>query len=319
VLNDACIAFQTPFKPESPRFMREVGTHPRVSIIVPFLNPGGFLQDAIDSVLSQTYESWELLLVDDGSTDQSTRVAKMISGNSGGRIRYLEHPGHANRGMPASRNMGIINSRGVYIANLDADDTWDETFLAEFVSLLDGNPSVAMTFGPMKVWSSWSDAEDSQDWIQSFSFLPNKIIHPPAFLPLMLTGRNDPQGCVFRRTILDEVGLYEESLEMCEDWALFVKIALKYEILPIGTCHYRYRQHPGQFCRQRHFAGSFHREFLPFLHWLRDYLKTTSCNDREVLAAVSKFAWRNRYLRVREFFIHAMRSALLRFKIVRAT
>lgn len=281
--------------------------NPRVSVIIPFFNPGNFLREAVESVVAQTYRSWELILVDDGSTDHSTSIAKAFAAASEGCIRYLEHPGHANRGMPASRNFGIISSCGAYVANLDADDWWEAGFLDELVSVLDSNPSVAMTFGPMKVWGGWSEREKRADWVQSFTFVPNKIIQPPSFIPLLLTGRNDPQGCVFRREILDEVGLYEESLEMCEDWALFIKIALKNEIMPIGNCLYRYRQHPGQFCRQRHVAGSFHRDFLPFISWLRHYLESVSCEDRGVWVAVRRLAWRNRILRAREVIISTLR------------
>ena len=287
-----------------------------VSVIIPFLNPGDFLIESIESVAAQTYSSWELLLVDDGSTDSSTHIAKSFAENSGGQIRYLEHPGHGNRGMPASRNLGILNSRGLYVANLDADDTWDETFLEEFVAVLDSNRSVAMTFGPMKVWASWSRTKnDSSDWVQSFTFAPNEVIHPPRFVPLLLTGRNDPQGVVFRRAVLHDVGLYEESIDMCEDWALFVKIALKHDIMPLENCHYRYRQHPAQFCRQRIIAGTFHHDFLPFLRWLTRYLETVSCDDRSVWAAVSRLTWRNRFLRAREMLLNAVKRALPKKKV----
>ncbi|HUG86498.1 MAG TPA: glycosyltransferase, partial [Euzebya sp.] len=95
---------------------------PLVSVVVPFYNDGQFLEDAIDSVRAQAFEEWELLLVDDGSTDGSTRVARRAAADHSGRIRYLDHPGHANRGAPASRNRGIAMARGSYVAFLDADD-----------------------------------------------------------------------------------------------------------------------------------------------------------------------------------------------------
>lgn len=273
---------------------------PKVSVIVPFLNPGDFLREAIESVLAQTFQEWELILVDDGSTDQSTAIAKSYASSSG-QITYLEHHGHVNKGMPASRNLGINNSCGRYVAQLDSDDLWQKNFLEEFVSILDHYPSVAMTFGPMKVWFSWSRAQGvSSDRIQSFSFRPDKIISPPSFVPLLLTGRNDPQGSVIRRSVLEEVGLYEESLEMCEDWALFVKIALKHDIFPLSKCHYWYRQHQAQFCSQRHHSGRFHREFLPFIAWLKSYLASVGCDDPDVLSAVSRLIWRNRFRRAGE-------------------
>ena len=75
-----------------------------------------FLEEAIESVVAQTYASWELLLVDDGSRDGSTAIARRYVRRFPDRMRYLEHPGHANLGMSASRNLGIRHSRGSYVA-----------------------------------------------------------------------------------------------------------------------------------------------------------------------------------------------------------
>ena len=94
---------------------------PTVSAIIPFLNAGAFLEEAIESVFAQTYRDWELLLVDDGSTDASTALARRYAERYGPRARYLEHDGHANRGVCASRNLGIKRSHGKYLAFLDGD------------------------------------------------------------------------------------------------------------------------------------------------------------------------------------------------------
>src|SRR5215218_10922420 len=95
---------------------------PLVSAIIIFLNEERFIEEAIQSVFAQSYENWELLLVDDGSSDASTRIALRYAEEHPGRVRYLEHPGHQNRGMSASRNLGISHTKGEYIACLDADD-----------------------------------------------------------------------------------------------------------------------------------------------------------------------------------------------------
>src|SRR5918994_2063107 len=95
-----------------------------VSCIVIFLDEERFIEEAIKSVFAQTYENWELLLVDDGSTDGSTQIALRYAERHPGKVRYLEHPGHQNRGMSASRNLGISQAKGEYVALLDADDVW---------------------------------------------------------------------------------------------------------------------------------------------------------------------------------------------------
>ena len=111
---------------------------PLVSAIIIFLNERRFLQEAIESVFGQTYANWELLLVDDGSSDGSTEIAQRAAVTHGSRVRYLEHPGHANRGMSASRNLGWIEARGEWVAFLDGDDVWLPQKLERQISLCSG-------------------------------------------------------------------------------------------------------------------------------------------------------------------------------------
>ena len=107
-----------------------------VSIIVPIYNAERFLAEAIDSVLAQTYTDWELLLIDDGSTDRSTEIAQQYAASNPERIHFLEHSGRRNFGVCSSRNLGIGRSRGEYIALLDADDVWLPSKLAEQIALM---------------------------------------------------------------------------------------------------------------------------------------------------------------------------------------
>ena len=90
----------------------EMRDKPLVSVIIIFLNVGDFLREAIESVLAQTYDNWELLLADDGSADSSTDIALQYAAKHPNRIRYLEHPNHENRGMSVARNLGIRNAKG---------------------------------------------------------------------------------------------------------------------------------------------------------------------------------------------------------------
>ena len=94
-----------------------------VSVIVCFLNEERFLAEAVQSVLGQTFADWELLLVDDGSCDASSVIARQLAATDPGRFDYIEHADHRNLGLSASRNAGIRRARGRYIAFLDADDT----------------------------------------------------------------------------------------------------------------------------------------------------------------------------------------------------
>src|SRR5688500_15389988 len=128
---------------------------PRVSVIIIFLDVERYLGEAIDSVLQQTYTDWELLLVDDGSKDGSSALARQYAAQRPSQIRYLDHPGHANLGMSASRNLGIEHARGEYVAFLDADDVYLPERLSKHMRVLDTHPEVAMVQSDLIFWYSW--------------------------------------------------------------------------------------------------------------------------------------------------------------------
>ena len=163
---------------------------PLVSAIVIFLNEEKFLQEAIESVFGQTYDNWELLLVDDGSTDASTEVALQYAKQFSKKVRYLEHHAHQNRGMSAARNLGIRNAKGEYIAFLDADDVWMPHILEEQVTILESHPAAAMVYGPVQWWYSWTrNPEDMRrDHLRTLNVPPNTLVKPPTPLLQCLQG-----------------------------------------------------------------------------------------------------------------------------------
>src|SRR5213594_1272983 len=130
--------------------------NPLVSVVIIFLDAGRFLEEAIESVFAQTYEEWELLLVDDGSTDKSRSIAERYVVQYPAKVRCLEHEGHQNRGMSASRNLGIAHTKGEYIAFLDADDVWLPHKLEQQVAIMDSQPAAAMVYGATQYWHSWT-------------------------------------------------------------------------------------------------------------------------------------------------------------------
>lgn len=117
---------------------------------IPFFNELRFLAAAVDSVRTQTETSWELLLVDDGSTDGSSQLADEIARACPGRIAVLRHPGAENRGLPASRNLAIDAARGDHLCFLDADDLWSPHKLATQLELFRAHPEVVMVCGPSR-------------------------------------------------------------------------------------------------------------------------------------------------------------------------
>src|SRR5437763_12027213 len=121
------------------------------------------MRESLDSVLAQTYADWELLLVDDGSTDESSAIALEYVRRLPDRVRYLEHPGRENRGISASRNLGVRHARGEFVAELDADDVWLPEKLERLVPVLESHPQIGMVYGNTLFWHSWSgEAGDAE-------------------------------------------------------------------------------------------------------------------------------------------------------------
>jgi glycosyltransferase involved in cell wall biosynthesis len=117
---------------------------PTVDVIIPAYNAAKYLPQAIDSVVAQTFEDWRILLVDDGSTDNTTEVVAPYRERLGPRLIYIKQP---NGGLPAARNAAIRNSSAEFLALLDADDVWLPDRLAESVKCFEGRPQVGLTYG----------------------------------------------------------------------------------------------------------------------------------------------------------------------------
>lgn len=106
---------------------------PLVSVVVPVFNADPYLEKTVQSVLDQTYKKWELILVEDGSTDKSADIAKKYARTYPDQIRYFEHSGRKNKGSSATRNVGIDHAKGELIAFLDADDLFASKYLSNQV------------------------------------------------------------------------------------------------------------------------------------------------------------------------------------------
>ena len=270
---------------------------PLVSAIIIFLNAEKYIEEAIESVLAQTYDNWELWLVDDGSTDASTRIARRYATQNPQQICYLEHPDHENRGMSASRNLGIYHATGSYVAFLDADDVWLPDKLEVQVHLLEAHPEAAMLYGNTLYWHSWAGkaGDELDDYIPELGVEPNSIVEPPLLLPLYLTGKAAvPCICsiLVRREALERIGGFEESFQgMYEDQAFYAKMCLAEPIFVSGECLDRYRQHPDSSVAiaSRAMQAANARQF--FLKWLAKYLVEHGITDSATWQAVKKELW----------------------------
>ena len=267
---------------------------PAVSVVVIFLDEEAFLEEAVESVLAQTYRDWELLLVDDGSTDRSPAIARSYAARRPGRVRYLEHPGHENRGMSATRNLGVTHARGRYVALLDADDVWRPEKLAEQVAVLEAHPRLGMVCGASEYWWSWADP-DRDDVVVPVGGPQDVVVEPPglslALYPLGEGAAPCPSGLVLRRSVVEAVGGFVEHFrgpyQLYEDQAFLAKVYLSTPVYVASGCWDRYRQHPDSCVARVTGAGQYDEVRRFFLEDLEGYLAGRSPGP-EVRAALGR-------------------------------
>jgi glycosyltransferase involved in cell wall biosynthesis len=253
------------------------GVGPEVTVVVIFHNEAAHLHEAITSVAAQTFDRWELVLVDDGSSDASTGIARHWAVEHPDRIRYLDHPGHANRGMSASRNRGVAAARGRYIAYLDGDDTWLAEKLEQQVRLRRQHPTARLVYGPLIRWRSWREpgpAEPTDDDLYGLqgdgvTLTPNRLYRPPELVNLMIEHKDlVPSGALFDRDLFLAVGGAEEAFTASyEDAVVFAKMCFVADAYLADQSWYRYRQRADHGQPAAESAASRVR----FLNWVESY------------------------------------------------
>jgi glycosyltransferase involved in cell wall biosynthesis len=222
---------------------------PLVSVITIFLDQISFLAEAIDSVLDQTYENWELILIDDGSTDGSSGIARAYAARHPGQIRYFTHSEHANRGASASRNLGFHHAKGKYVAFLDGDDLFLPGKLTEQVSMLEAMPNVGMLYGRTYLWYGWTGnpADAARDKLTQAARWLNRLYAPPELAIQFLENESlYPCTCsvLIRSDAIREVDGCDERFRLThDDLVLFLKICMRYPVYVSERCWDRYRRH----------------------------------------------------------------------------
>jgi glycosyltransferase involved in cell wall biosynthesis len=272
-----------------------------VSVITIFFNAENFLEEAINSVLSQTYNDWELLLVDDGSRDESTCIARRYAEKYPTKVHYSEHFGHENRGMSASRNLGIRNAVGNYIALLDADDVWMPHKLERQVTVLESRPDIGMLFGPNHYWYSWTGEVGDRDRDRLIpAGVPGEIVFdPPHLLTLLLLGKVNPPSpsdIIFRREVVNRIGAFEESFcGMFEDQVFISKVFLNEKVFITDESYDKYRRHPNSCYSEAKRLGQVEAARLRFLRWVELYLRQRKMENTETWRALEHALWPYRH------------------------
>jgi glycosyltransferase involved in cell wall biosynthesis len=269
---------------------------PLVSIVTAFHNAEAFLREAIESVLAQHYEHWRLLLIDDGSRDGSSMVARQYAATHPDRIVYLEHVNHENRGAAASRNTGMRAATGQYVAILDADDVWLPHKLEQQVALLEAHQEAAMVCGASLYWHGWTGRPEdlARDAVADLGIESARVYEPPALLsllyPLGSGGAPCPSNILLRRSMMDPDGGFEEHFrghyQLYEDQAFLAKIYLTRRVVVTRELWDKYRIHAGSCVSSVVAAGQYDAVRQFFLAWLSDYLSKANCTDGSTLTAL---------------------------------
>lgn len=236
---------------------RSSGPRPTVSWIMIFLDAERFIDDAIASVVAQRgIDDWELILVDDGSTDGSTSIARRWV-QADCRIHYVDHPGHVNLGMSASRNVGLALARGDVVGFLDSDDIALPTAMARSVEVLRRHPDADAVIGRWVDWYGWTGRRRDRRADAIGPLPPALAVHRTLDPPEMFfeiygsPGWLPPAICsvVVRRTACERVGGFEpEFRSMFEDQVFIAKVALELRVVTDPEVYALYRHHRQSAC-----------------------------------------------------------------------
>jgi glycosyltransferase involved in cell wall biosynthesis len=205
---------------------------PRVDVIVPAYNAAKFLPTALESVIAQTFEDWRIVLVDDGSTDNTEEVVAPYLERLGSKFKYIKQ---LNSGVSAARNTAIRNSSAELLAMLDADDVWVPCRLSESLKCFENRPQVGLSYG----FNTCIDTEG-----KIIGTYDRRQKNAEGRIARYIYMRRVDFVCcsvTFRRKCVDEVGLFDETLQVTEDRDLWLRIALRYEValVPKVIAHYR--------------------------------------------------------------------------------
>ena len=256
-----------------------------VSVIIRTYNRGYIIADAIDSALNQTYTNFEIVVVDDGSTDNTDRIVAQYKNP---KVRYVRHP--KNRGVAVAGNTGIKESLGTVIALLDSDDLWKPHKLERQIAVLESHLDVDVVFSDVELHDGGRRFSSTMGFMHRF---PEIIASQPEQQTYILGAREmylcllqevpiKTNSVIMRRSALDQTGYFDESSKSGEDWELFLRLA--------RSAGFAYIKEP--LAIQRRLSDSTHDKFKvqdkAFLldRFLSEKLRVT--NDPEALAAVRR-------------------------------
>ncbi len=218
---------------------------PDISVIIPMFNAERTIRGTLFSVSRQSHDSYEILVIDDGSTDASRRIVEETARASQGRITVLQHADNANRGLSKSRNLGLRHACGEFVVFLDADDTIHSEKFAHDIAIVRAHPEIAAVVG-RALW--WWDGKGEQDAHLDMVFEPaNRVLQPPEFFDATYeTQAGGVPPCVHswmvRKSALEAIEPFDPYVLTYEDQKFLAELTLRFPIYVAATCLCEYRR-----------------------------------------------------------------------------
>jgi len=221
-------------------------TQPAISVILPVYNAERFVGEAVESILQQTFGDFELLLLDDGSTDGTGAILERYACDP--RVRVIHQ---ANAGLIATLNRGLAEARGLLIARMDADDISLPDRFARQVAFLESHPRVAVVGGAARCIKEDGEFVNALDW----STWPAGLHHPcePADVRKAMENYSAlvHPAVLMRREAVREVGGYRSAFVAAEDYDLWLRLADRHDLANLNDVVLLYRLHPNQVSAQK--------------------------------------------------------------------
>jgi glycosyltransferase involved in cell wall biosynthesis len=243
-----------------------------VSVIVPSYNMARFLAQAVESALGQTYQDLEVVIVDDGSTDDTTEVVEQWAGNA--RVRVVRQK---NGGLSDARNKGIAAAHGSFVALLDADDIWLPEKLSRQMPLFHGHPEIGVVY---------SDYERMDGEGRPLPKGPTHMHRGWISAPLLIDNFVSASTAVVRRQCFERQGGFDISLRTGEDYEMWLRLSVEWQFDFTPEATLRYRTWSGQMSRD------FRARYATGINIMRKFLEQ---NPGVVPGSVLRSAWAHTY------------------------
>ncbi len=274
---------------------------PRLSVIVPSYNTASFVRDTLASLFAQTMSDLEVIVVDDGTRDDSLAV---LAAMDDPRLTVAVQ---ANRGLAGSRNSGLLLARAAVIGFCDADDVWFATKAERHLAVLDADPDVGLTFS----WSAYLDETGAR----SGQYLLSRCRAPSARDLIRRNHIGNGSTVVARREVFVRAGLFDETLGSCEDFEMWVRAACSgygVRLLPEVLTGYRVRA-GSMSTTYDDFVRGYARALERFRHYVPDFTPRDAARSyAECLRIASRKAFSDGQIRrSRQLFVEAVRHAPL--------